>query len=46
MIIGRISSGIEALAAAVNPHKEAMEQQTDELADYFDREKKQKPSAM
>lgn len=36
MTIGRISSGIEALAAAVNPHKEAVElaeQQIDELAD-------------
>lgn len=36
MEISRISSGIEALAAAVNPHKEAVElveQQTDELAD-------------
>lgn len=33
MKIGRISSGIEALAAAVNPHKEDVEQQIDELAD-------------
>ena len=36
MAIGRVSSSIEALAAAVNPHKEAVElveQQIDELAD-------------
>ena len=34
MAIGRVSSSIEALAVAVNPHKEAVdlvEQQTDEL---------------
>lgn len=36
MAIGRVTSSIEALAAAVNPHKEAVElveQQIDELAD-------------
>ena len=36
MAIGRVSSSIEALAVAVNPHKEAVElveQQIDELAD-------------
>ena len=36
MAISRISNSIEALAAAVNPHKEAVElaeQQIDELAD-------------
>ena len=36
MAIGRVSSSIEALAAAVNPHKEAVElveQQMDEMAD-------------
>ena len=36
MVIGRVSGSMEALAAAVNPHKEAVElaeQQMDELAD-------------
>ena len=36
MVIGRVSGNIEALATAVNPHKEAVElveQQMDELAD-------------
>ena len=36
MVIGRVSRSMEALAAAVNPHKEAVElaeQQMDELAD-------------
>ncbi|KAI4445851.1 hypothetical protein C823_000368 [Eubacterium plexicaudatum ASF492] len=36
MIIDRVSDSIKALAAAVNPHKEAVElaeQQIDELAD-------------
>lgn len=36
MVIGRVSGRVEALAAALNPHKEAvelMEQQIDELAD-------------
>lgn len=36
MAIGRISNSIEALVAAVNPHKEALElaeQQVDEFAD-------------
>lgn len=41
MVIGRVSSIMEALAAAVNPHKEAVElveQQIDELADDFVRD--------
>ncbi|NBH82733.1 hypothetical protein D7X88_07615 [bacterium C-53] len=41
MAIGRVSSSMEALAAAVNPHKEAVElveQQIDELADDFVRD--------
>lgn len=41
MAISRISNSIEALAAAVNPHKEAVElveQQIDELADDFVRD--------
>ncbi len=36
MVIGRVSGSMETLAAAVNPHKEAVElveQQMDELAD-------------
>ncbi len=36
MAIGRVSGGIEALAVAVNPYKEAVElveQQIDEVAD-------------
>ena len=33
MVIGRVSRSMEALAAAVNPHKEAVEQQMDEFAD-------------
>lgn len=36
MVIGRVSRSMEALATAVNPHKEAVElaeQQMDELAD-------------
>ncbi len=41
MAIGRVSGSTEALAAAVNPHKEAVElveQQIDELADDFVRD--------
>ncbi len=41
MVIGRVSSSMEALAAAVNPHKETVElveQQIDELADDFVRD--------
>ena len=41
MVIGRVSRSMEALAAAVNPHKEAVElaeQQMDELADDFVRD--------
>ena len=36
MVIGKVSGSMEALAATVNPHKEAVElaeQQIDELAD-------------
>lgn len=41
MEIGRVPGSIEALAAAVNPHKEAvelLESQIDELADDFVRD--------
>ena len=41
MTIEKVSRSIEALAAAVNPHKEAVElveQQIDELADDFVRD--------